>query len=37
MAEGALYERVTEARSGGELPYHDGPPYANGSIHVGIC
>ena len=32
----SLYERVTEARSGGEpFVYHDGPPYANGSIHVG--
>ncbi|MBG82956.1 MAG: isoleucine--tRNA ligase [Phycisphaerae bacterium] len=32
----SLYERVTEARADGEpFVYHDGPPYANGSIHVG--
>jgi len=31
-----LYERVLEARQGGEtFLFHDGPPYANGSIHVG--
>ncbi len=31
-----LYERVQEARSGSEVfVFHDGPPYANGSIHVG--
>lgn len=31
-----LYERVREVRAGRE-PYvfHDGPPYANGSIHLG--
>jgi len=31
-----LYERVMEARSEGQpFVFHDGPPYANGSIHVG--
>ena len=31
-----LYERVLEARQGAEpFRFHDGPPYANGSIHVG--
>ncbi len=31
-----LYDRIQEARAGSE-PYHfhDGPPYANGSIHLG--
>ncbi|HVS63961.1 MAG TPA: isoleucine--tRNA ligase [Thermoanaerobaculia bacterium] len=34
--ESDLYQRVLEARADAE-PYvfHDGPPYANGSIHVG--
>ena len=32
----SLYDRVTTARRDGEpFVYHDGPPYANGSIHVG--
>ena len=34
----ALYDRALEAReaAGGEpFVFHDGPPYANGSIHVG--
>jgi isoleucyl-tRNA synthetase len=31
-----LYEKVREARKGAELfAFHDGPPYANGSIHLG--
>ena len=31
-----LYERVREARAGRErFVFHDGPPYANGSIHLG--
>ncbi|MCZ6727590.1 MAG: class I tRNA ligase family protein, partial [Acidobacteria bacterium] len=31
-----LYERLLEAREGAEpFVFHDGPPYANGSIHVG--
>jgi len=31
-----LYRRILEARSGSErFAFHDGPPYANGSIHVG--
>jgi len=35
-AQMGLYERVLDARQG-EAPFllHDGPPYANGSIHVG--
>ncbi|HVS14053.1 MAG TPA: isoleucine--tRNA ligase [Thermoanaerobaculia bacterium] len=34
--EGGLYERVLDAR-GDDPPFvfHDGPPYANGAIHVG--
>ncbi len=32
----ALYDQVIEARRDGEpFAFHDGPPYANGSIHVG--
>ena len=32
----SLYDKVTEAREGcEEFIFHDGPPYANGSIHVG--
>jgi isoleucyl-tRNA synthetase len=31
-----LYERVREARRGAPaFTFHDGPPYANGSIHLG--
>ncbi len=31
-----LYERILEARKGGpRFVLHDGPPYANGSIHYG--
>jgi isoleucyl-tRNA synthetase len=32
-----LYERITEARATGHelFIFHDGPPYANGSLHVG--
>ena len=33
---GRLYERVLAAREGAPpFVFHDGPPYANGSIHVG--
>jgi isoleucyl-tRNA synthetase len=35
-AEMGLYERVRAARAGAErYTFHDGPPYANGSIHLG--
>jgi len=31
-----LYDRLREARRGGPaFHFHDGPPYANGSIHLG--
>ena len=31
-----LYERIREARSGSpKYVFHDGPPYANGKIHLG--
>ncbi len=31
-----LYERLREARKGAEkFSYHDGPPYANGNLHMG--
>ncbi|MBC8310447.1 MAG: isoleucine--tRNA ligase [Phycisphaerales bacterium] len=31
-----LYDSIQEARAGSEpFVFHDGPPYANGSIHVG--
>jgi isoleucyl-tRNA synthetase len=34
--EGKLYERLRKARSGREkFILHDGPPYANGDIHIG--
>ena len=33
-----LYERVREARKGATTyVLHDGPPYANGPIHLGPC
>src|SRR5690606_23679096 len=32
----SLYERTREARAGAQrFVFHDGPPYANGSIHLG--
>jgi isoleucyl-tRNA synthetase len=35
-AEEGLYERIREARAGRErFILHDGPPYANGDIHIG--
>lgn len=35
-AEADLYERIRDAREGRELfVLHDGPPYANGKIHLG--
>ena len=35
-AQAELYDSVTKAREGAdEFIFHDGPPYANGSIHVG--
>jgi isoleucyl-tRNA synthetase len=35
-AEEDLYKRVREARAGREkFIFHDGPPYANGDIHIG--
>ncbi|BBI53425.1 hypothetical protein HORIV_58460 [Vreelandella olivaria] len=31
-----IYQRLREARAGAPLfVLHDGPPYANGSIHIG--
>ena len=34
--KGGLYEAIQEARTGAEpFIFHDGPPYANGPIHVG--
>ncbi|MEM7622793.1 MAG: class I tRNA ligase family protein, partial [Planctomycetota bacterium] len=31
-----LYDRLRERRAGAErFVFHDGPPYANGSIHLG--
>ncbi|MEQ8747247.1 isoleucine--tRNA ligase [Pyruvatibacter sp.] len=35
-AELDLYARLREARKGAEVfSYHDGPPYANGNLHMG--
>src|SRR6266576_1267165 len=37
-AEMGLYERIREARRGGKMyMLHDGPPYANGPIHLGTA
>ncbi len=34
--ETGLYERICEARQGADrFVFHDGPPYANGDIHMG--
>ena len=34
-AESRLYERLSQAPGGEPFTLHDGPPYANGSLHVG--
>ena len=35
-ADGDLYARIRERRAGAQrFVFHDGPPYANGSIHLG--
>ena len=34
-AEQRLYERLSGANSGPVFTLHDGPPYANGALHVG--
>jgi isoleucyl-tRNA synthetase len=34
-AEQRLYERLSQANSGPVFTLHDGPPYANGALHVG--
>ncbi|MCE9590102.1 MAG: isoleucine--tRNA ligase [Planctomycetes bacterium] len=35
-AEAGLYQKVRQARAGApRYVFHDGPPYANGSIHLG--
>jgi len=37
-AEMRLYDRIREARRGGKMYLlHDGPPYANGPIHLGTA
>ena len=34
-AELGLYERLSSANPGERFTLHDGPPYANGALHVG--
>jgi isoleucyl-tRNA synthetase len=35
---GRLYERIQEKRGGGEkFVLHDGPPFANGDVHIGTA
>jgi isoleucyl-tRNA synthetase len=34
-AERRLYERLSQENSGPAFTLHDGPPYANGALHVG--
>ena len=35
---GKLYERIRESRAGRpQYVLHDGPPYANGNIHIGTA
>ena len=34
-AELQLYERLSQQNSGEAFTLHDGPPYANGALHVG--
>ena len=36
LAGAGIYERVRQVRKGGaKFAFHDGPPYANGNIHMG--
>ena len=30
-----MYERVIEQNKGKKICFHDGPPYANGNMHMG--
>ncbi|NQW38345.1 MAG: class I tRNA ligase family protein, partial [Cyanobacteria bacterium] len=34
-AEQCLYERLSQQNLGESFTLHDGPPYANGALHVG--
>ena len=34
-AEQRLYERLSQQNPGESFTLHDGPPYANGAVHVG--
>ncbi|MFM8937007.1 MAG: class I tRNA ligase family protein, partial [Vulcanococcus sp.] len=34
-AEQNLYERLSQQNPGESFTLHDGPPYANGALHVG--
>ncbi|MFZ9149532.1 class I tRNA ligase family protein, partial [Vulcanococcus sp.] len=34
-AELQLYERLSQQNPGESFTLHDGPPYANGALHVG--
>jgi valyl-tRNA synthetase len=31
-----IYEKVYESNTGSKFVLHDGPPYANGDLHIGI-
>lgn len=34
----SMYEKVTKMNEDKEdWIFHDGPPYANGNMHIGIC
>jgi isoleucyl-tRNA synthetase len=34
-AENKIYERLAEHNPGAQFVLHDGPPYANGDLHIG--
>ncbi len=36
-AKSEIYHKMVEARSGDVFLFHDGPPYANGNIHLGTA
>jgi isoleucyl-tRNA synthetase len=31
-----IYEKIYESNTGSKFVLHDGPPYANGDLHIGI-
>ncbi|KAL7608020.1 hypothetical protein Lser_V15G12039 [Lactuca serriola] len=35
--ENQVFKKVSEKNNGGTFVLHDGPPYANGDLHMGLA